>query len=110
MKAAPWFVDFFAPAIEETHHAKKAGELLQPSSGITAPPPPPTALEHGKYFLGGSSWLEVQNEGLLTNNPLYVMEAEKSRTWEKPNENKNEAKMSNEESYLYLNTKYLFLC
>jgi hypothetical protein len=74
MKAAPWFVDFFAPAIEENHHAK-------PDEAGERPAQPPAAREHGKYLLGGgSSWLEVQNEDLITNIPLYLTEARKAET------------------------------
>jgi hypothetical protein len=69
MKAAPWFVDFFAPAIEENHHAR-------PGEAGERPEQPPAATEHGKYFSGGgSSWVEVQNAELITNIPLYLTEA-----------------------------------
>ena len=75
MKDAPWFVDFFAPAIEDNPRELPAGGESKPPGTLTAAgAPQPLPPQPGKYPLGGS-WPEVQKAELVIDNPLNVSPA-----------------------------------
>jgi hypothetical protein len=73
MKNAPWFVDFFAPAIEDSHHEKngdKNSDRPQPPAGQAGSDQNLAAALRPGPEVRGESWQEIQKEQEATENPL----------------------------------------
>ena len=84
MKDAPWFVDFFAPAIEDHPHelhGKRSEQASKTNKEETRAEKGSDGLTSAadKHLLGGS-WQEVQQEMMRnTNQPLAVPPPSKAR-------------------------------